>query len=656
MFRFLGWRSFSKKIWNLIVIGLSIFYGVTLSMAVSADEEGVVAKVIPFEKGKYQVKVERSHFVTMRDGVRLSTDLYFPVGFKGKLPVILERTPYDKATKRNADPNDPINHTNQAYYFASHGYVFAIQDRRGKYESEGEYLVLNNDVEDAEDTFNWLDQQPWFSGKASMIGCSIPGANQIKAAQTLHPSLASILPQSAATGHGSAGGTMAKFWLRGGARNLTIAQWAHVRGAKLFYRPSKKLSREEFLKIADKYEPRPKADSYEGVFKTPEATKRFTYDAMMVLPIVDIPKFMNSLDSDWYDLATKEPMDPWWDGGNYLEDDTKVNAAALHVNSWHDYGINETLLQYQHFSKKSVTKYSRDNQFVIISPLGHCRIESVSSNTVTGERNVGDARKDIWGTYLRWWDYTLKGIDNGFDREPKIQYYVPGLNKWKSSNVWPIAGTKKTKLYLTSDGAANNNFTSGKLIFEKPDKTGYDSYVYDPADPVFYMNDSVLSGSFDMSHKEEREDILVYTSEPLDKGIEMTGKIRAKIFLSTDVPDTDLAVKIMDVYPDGRAYALQEGFLRLRYREGFDKKVLLMPGKIYEIDLDMLVYSNYFMPGHKIRIDVTSSSMPTYNRNLNTGGDNSLDADFQKANVTIHHGGEYSSYIELPFIEYSGEQ
>ena len=631
------------------VLAASIATGQELEMP-EGEDSPPAPETIPFEKGPHEVRVERSHFVPMRDGVRLSTDLYFPVGFEGKLPVILERTPYNKGSKRNADPDAPISGANQAYYYASHGYVFAVQDRRGKFESEGEYVVLNGDVEDAADTLDWFSEQPWFSGKSSMIGCSIPGANQIKAAQTLHPALTSIIPQSAATGHGTAGGTMAKLWKRGGATNLTMAIWSHFAGTNLFYRPSRRLSREEFLQVADFYEPAPDLDeSLSAMGEKPELFTKYFVDAMLVLPSIDISKFLNSLPSDWEDL-TREPLDPWWDGGDYLEDDTRVNAAALHINSWHDYGVNETFLQYQHFSEKAETQYARDNQFVVISPLAHCNIESVSSQTISGERDMGDARKDIWGTYLRWWDYTLKGEDNGFDKNPKIQYYVPGLNEWKSTNVWPIEGTTPTRFFLTSSGEAGTSMDSGRVVFESPEAGGSDTYLYDPADPILEPIRTVFSGSFDLSEFQERPDVLVYTSEPLETGIEMTGKMRALIHVSTDVPDTDLSVKLYDVYPDGRAFVLQEGFLRLRYREGYDKVVFMEPGVVYPVEIDMLVYSNYFQPGHRIRVDITSSSLPNYDRNMNTGGDTVRESEWREANITVHHGGEYPSYVELPVI------
>lgn len=613
------------------------------------------AQMVPFEKGAFRVRVERSHFVPMRDGPRLSMDLYFPEGLDGPLPVILERTPYDKATFRKADPDAPVNLLNKAWYFASHGFVFAVQDQRGKFESEGDYIVLNHDVDDAADTFDWFSRQPWFNGKVGMMGVSIPGAAQIKAAQTLHPALAALVPQAAATGHGTAGGTMAKFWLRGGVQNLTIALWCHFAGSKLFYRPPRPLSRDEFLATADLFDPAPKVG---GMFDMMEAAelprmklKTRYRDALMSLPVVDICKRLGSPPSDWEDLASRPPRDPWWDGGDYLEDDTQVDAPALHINGWHDYGVNETFLQYRHFRAQAASQHARDHQFVIISPLAHGTAELVTSDTVDGDRPIGDARFDFWGTYLRWFEFTLKGIDNGFaGKTPRIQYYVPGLNVWKTSPQWPIPGTQRRRLYLSSGGAARTRLGDGRLQFEPVAVDGADTYVYDPADPVFELERSVQMGSFDLSDLELRRDILVYTTAPLVQGLEITGSMRAFLHVSADVPDTDLAVKIVDVDPDGRAFGLQEGYLRLRYRDGFDREAMLEPGRVYLVEVDMLVYANYFRPGHCIRIEITSSNMPSYARNLNTGGDNARDTHFRKATVTIHHGPARLSCVELPVI------
>lgn len=632
-------------------------FALTILSNVAFAEESHTAKreapqTVRFEKGPFDVRVERSHFVTMRDGVRLSMDLYFPQGYHGKLPVILERTPYDKAARRKVDFAAPIMNSNQAYYYASHGYIVAVQDRRGKFESEGDYTIGYGDINDAHDTLDWFQQQSWFNGNVGMIGCSIPGGNVIRAAMSQHPTLKGLVPQSAAFAHGTAGGTMARGFLRGGVQNMTMPLWAHVAGSKIFYRPSKRLEREEFLKIVDHFNPAPSLSASFADFIDPQTgeLKKDVLDTLMSLPVVDIDEKLGSLPSDWDDMAASPPMGEFWTNGDYLDDNEKVEGGALHINSWHDYGANETILQFLHFQKNAVSDWARENQYLIMGPLSHCNIESVSNNMKNGERDIGDARFDVWGTYKKWWDYSLKNEANGFQNTPKIQYFLYGANEWRSANQWPIAGTQPKRIYLTSAGEANTRLGNGKLAWGLPKFNLSDSYVYDPANPVINLRKGVQSGSFDQSELELRDDILVYTSDPLPNAVEMTGKMRAKVWLSADVPDTDLAVKILDVYPDGRAFSIQEGYLRLRYREGFDKEVMMETGVIYPIDLDLLVGANLFKPGHRIRIEITSSNFPNYMRNLNTGGDSARDTLYKKANIKIHHGTDYPSYIELPII------
>ncbi|KPM32048.1 hydrolase CocE/NonD family protein [Croceitalea dokdonensis DOKDO 023] len=596
--------------------------------------------------------MERSHFIKMRDGARLSTDLYFPVDYEGKLPVILERTPYDKANRRIADPEAPITMNNQAYYYASHGFVFAVQDRRGKFESEGDYTIGYGDVNDAYDTLEWFEKQDWFNGNVGMIGCSIPGGNVIKAGMSQHKSLKGLVPQSAGFGHGTAGGTMARGFLRGGVQNMWMPLWTHGFGSKLFYRPSKRLNREEYLKVADRFDFRPNVnDLVEYMDLTTGAFTKKGLETIMHLPLVEIDDLMGSPPSDWDNLISKPPMDPWWLAGDYLEDEDAVSGGALHVNSWHDYSVHETMLQFEHFSKKGKTEWDRENQYAIIGPLGHCRLENLTSNTINVDRELGDARFDAWGTYLKWWDYTLKGNKDAFEGTPKIQYFLPGANEWRSSDEWPIAGTVPTKLYLSSNGSANTRLGDGSLNWEKAKSDEIDEYEYDPSNPVGNFEEAVNQGSSDMSELELRKDILVYSTSPLEEDIEMTGKIRAKIWVSTNVPDTDLALKLVDVYPDGRAYAIKETYLRLRYRDGYDKTVMMEPGKIYPIELGTMTSANLFKKGHQIRIEITSSNFPTFARNLNTGGNNATETEFQKANVKILHGKRHPSHIELPIIK-----
>ncbi|MEM1152592.1 MAG: CocE/NonD family hydrolase [Pseudomonadota bacterium] len=615
------------------------------------DSLAASPQTISFEKGPYQVRVEPSHFVEMRDGIRLMTDLYFPEGYEGKLPVILERTPYNKAGHRNSNPELPVSLQSYPYYYASHGYVVAVQDTRGRYESEGDYTLGHGHVSDTEDTLDWFEEQGWFNGKVGMIGCSIPGGNVVRAAMSQHRALRGLVPQSPAFGHGSAGGTLSYGFIRGGAVLMTLPVWAHIQGSKLFYRPSKRLDRDEYLRTIGFFEPAPNAEKLLEVFDQNGALNKETSDNLLHLPVIEVDDVIGGPPSDWDSMASAAPTDTFWTDGDYLNDGDSVSGGALHINSWHDNGSYESFLQFEHFVENATSEWSRNNQYLIMGPLSHCDIESVSSQSIVGEREVGDARMDMWGTYLKWWNYSLKGLDNGFEETPRIQYYLLGANEWRSSNEWPIAGTIPTRLYLTSGGSANTRLGDGSLIWRLPQGKRKDNYVYDPAKPInTSFEKTFYFGSYDSSEQELREDILVYSTESLESPVEITGQMRARIWLSTNVPDTDLSVRLLDVYPDGRAFPIQDGYLRLRYRDGFDEEIMMTPGKTYPIDLNMLIGANLFQKGHKIRIEVSSSNFPQYARNLNTGGDNALDTHYQSANVSIHHGGDTPSYIELPII------
>ena len=238
-------------------------------------------------------------------------------------------------------------------------------------------------------------------------------------------------------------------------------------------------------------------------------------------------------------------------------------------------------------------------------------------------------------------DYWLKGRDNGMAGMPKVQYYVMGRNEWRSASAWPLPTAQLTKFYLTSDGRANSRFGTGELVREPSRAAAADQFSYDPAAPP---------GSFDQSDVEMRHDVLVYSTPPLEQGIEVTGPVEAKLYVSSSAKDTDFTVKLIDVYPDGSAYNVQEGILRARYREGWNKQVLMTPGQVYPITVNVHATSNYFGPGHRIRVEVSSSNFPRFDRNLNTGGDNSRDTAMVVARNVVHHSAKYPSHLVLPVV------
>ncbi len=590
---------------------------------------------------KHKIKTEKSIMIPMRDSTKLSTDIYFPVGFDGKLPTILIRTPYGKT-----ESNLMIN---VAGLFAGQGYAVAFQDKRGRYESEGHYIPSFGDADDGYDSIDWLSKQDWSNGKVGMIGCSYAGDVQLLTAQRRHPALKAIIPQAAGSVIGSLGGDYKYFGVRlGGA--IELAQglaWFYDSGTKVFYKPTVDLSRKEFLSVSKYFRTNP---------KLPKADFNKLWWHLPVNDIMNQAGIPNLTD---FNKITMTPVtDPWWNQFHYMTEDYKSDVPALHVNSWYDFGSRETIITYEHMRDKSVSKMARENQFMIMSPSTHCMSESVSKKTVIGERDLGDARYGYINIYLNWFKYWLKGDKKGVYDMPKIQYYLMGKNVWKSADKWPIPGTKLIKFYLNSKGNANSLNGNGLLSHTLPITETSDSYIYNPADPVPTKGGPVCCtgknsppGSFDQREIEIRNDVLVYTTKPLKKGIEVTGKLNAVLYVSSSAKDTDFTAKLIDVYPDGRAYNIEEGILRARYREGQDKEVWMKKGKVYKIHVDMDATSNYFAPGHRIRIEVSSSNFPRFDRNLNTGGNNYDEVKWVKAKNTIHHSRIYPSHLLLPIVK-----
>lgn len=589
--------------------------------------------------GATAVRLEKSVLIPMRDGIRLSTDLYFPEGSSDKVPVILIRTPYGKQSWREGTPRGALT-----YMFASHGYVVAVQDKRGRFESQGIYsLAVKEDV-DGYDTIEWLSKQDWSNGKVGTYGCSDSGDAQVWVAQSRPPALAAMVPQASGSSIGPAGGRYRYFGaFNGGALQLAAgAEWMINNGSKVFWGPPAWLPLERFREIADQFTTRPK----------PPIAAEDIEPLLWTLPVSNMMKRVGMTYTDWGDILRHDLNDPWWNQFPYYKGSERVDVPALFVNSWGDFGVNETLFEFNFFKTNAASAKSGENQFVIISPTTHCRSELVTAPTIVGARDLGDARKDFWTIYLRWYAHWLKGEENGVTDMPHVQYYIMGKNEWRSADAWPVPGTQFRKYYLHSAGAANSRYGNGSLSTNAPnDREPPDAYEYDPATPVpTGTGPGLPEGFFDQRTVEMRHDVLVYSTEPLAAGIEVTGPVTVRIYASSSARDTDFAAKLVDVYPDGRAFNVQDGILRARYREGFDKKVWMKPGELYPIDIVLDATSNFFDVGHRIRLEVTSSNFPRFDRNLNTGGDNFDESTFKIAHNVVHHSREAASYISLPVV------
>jgi putative CocE/NonD family hydrolase len=559
--------------------------------------------------------------VPMRDGTRLATDLHLPEDGGGTRPVILIRTPYDKRTHREPGAD--------AHAFMRHGYAVAVQDVRGKFASEGRYEVAVSDPEDGYDTVSWLAAQSWCSGRVGTYGCSYLGENQLQLARLGHRSHAAMIPKAAAGAYHPR-----YFGLRtGGALELMEAvHWLGMHGARTA---------------------KPIATGAAVAAPTGSVTPGGEFDRLCrTLPVASILGLAGAESSDFEGFVTREPADPWWDRLGYVKPGDAIPVPGLHINSWYDYGVAETL---------ELVRMLGDGQFAIISPARHCESEAATEDTVVGARSVGDARRDYMDLYLRWFDHWLLDRDTGVTARPRYELFVIGRGAWRADDAWPPAAARLTRLYLHSAGAANSRRGDGGLLAATPGDQPADRFMYDPADPVPSVggpvspvtasDPSAEQGSFDQGPVEDRDDVLVYSTPPLERGVEVTGPVTLVLYASSSAPDTDFTGKLVDVDPDGRAFNVQEGILRARYREGGVAAAPLVPDAIYELRVDLGAVSNWFAPRHRIRLEVSSSNFPRFDRNLNTGGANHDETAWSVAVNSIHHSDGRASHLELYVVE-----
>ncbi len=339
-----------------------------------------------------------------------------------------------------------------------------------------------------------------------------------------------------------------------------------------------------------------------------------------------------------------------------MTDDTAIDVPTLFIESWNDWTAGASLYLRNHFEHAARSEVARQNQYIIIAPGPHCSSERMTSNEYIGDQFAGDARFGHRDIYLRWFKYWLRGEETNITQMPKIQYYVLGKNVWKASNTWPVPGTRQRAYYLSSAGHANSHFGDGKLDSAAPVSAPADSYDYDPDSPVptlgtndYYQGSKPITDQRPLS---AREDVLVYTSPQLAQAIEMTGEPEVVLYVSSSAKDTDFVAKLVDVYPDGRALNVRENALRARYRNGRDHPAALMKsGEIYELRFKLGAYSLYFPAGHRVRLQITSSSFPRYERNLNTGGSNFDETQGIVAHNRVYHDREHLSRLILPVVE-----
>jgi len=590
--------------------------------------------------------IDQKVMIPMRDGVRLATDIYRPKG-NAPVPIIFSRTPYNFNSYRDGEMTTRTLQT--ALEAVKRGYAYVVQNERGRFFSEGEWDILGTPLTDGYDAFDWMEDQPWSNGKIGTIGCSSTAEWQMAVAAMDHPAHVALIPQGYGAGVGRIGDYYEQGnWYRGGAGQMLFTTWLYsTQHDPMAPRLPEGIQQEDLLRLQRFYDmaPRyPRVDWKEGLSH---------------LPIQDIIKNVNGPKGIYEEMITRKPNDPKWFEGGLFHDDMKFEKPGFWFVSWYDVAASPNLALYNHVRNNAKDPKIRDNQYLVIAPTLHCAYTRASENTIVGERSVGDARLNYNELTYAWFDFWLKGEESQIKEEmPKVRYFTMGSNEWQSSDSWPPNEAQMITYFLDSKGKANSRLGDGVLSRKQPNRDIPDTFKYDPMNPVnsyggnvCCTGNAVQGGSWDQQEMELRDDILVYTSDVLEEGIEVSGFVESKLYLSTDVKDTDLTIKLIDVYPDGSAYNLDETIQRVRYREGYEKEVFMEKGKVYEVNMTPMSTSNYFEKGHRIRIEVSSSNFPRFDRNMNTGGNTYDETEGIVATNSIHHSSKYPSSITLPIVK-----
>lgn len=579
---------------------------------------------------QYSVQQSRGHWVPMRDGVRLSVDIYRPAT-PGRYASLLSITPYDN----NAGWKE------RAKWFAQRGYAVVLADTRGRYDSEGRWDPFSGKQKtDGYDLVEWIAKQPWSNASVGMYGPSYMGWETWWTATQAPPSLKAIVPEVAPP----------DAFRNAPYQNGVLVSWIFDWAANMAGRTGQVV-----------------AQGPKGGFANTRAKD------LDHTPYVDVNRNRGVMDAPWFETWIRENLatSAYWSAISYQtrESYAKVNVPSLAVSGWFDGNHPGTPMNYLAMKELGATPEARRPRFVI-GPWYHWPV----ATRTFGGIDYGAAAVIDWDGYVtRFFDHYLKGIDNGVERDPPVHVFVMGPNEWRAEQDWPLPQTQFTKYYLHSDGMANSIKGDGRLSATSPvGEEPADRYVYDPAtptlDPFFGSVDSRgdIDGALDTRLSAINDDVLVYTTPPLAEDIEVTGPITAKLYASTSALDTDWMMRLVDVRPDGSTAFLTDGVLRARSRDPdlqgrftADKLTAITPGQVYEYTLEFWRgTANVFAKGHRIRVEVSSSFFPYYLRNLNTGADNVglvNESDAVVATQSVRHDPQYPSHIVLPVIPRRGQ-
>ena len=619
------------------------------------EQKATIAKRIETEQQLEDIAVvDRKVMVKMRDGKRMAADVYRPKNATGKVPTIFVRTPYN-FNFWDVKLGAPRDMTRQLAA-VKRGYAYVDMNERGHYFSEGNYDILGAPLSDGVDAVRWMTAQPWSNGKVGTTGCSSTAEWQMAVVAENEPGLATFNVQGFGAGVGRVGPYYEQGnWYRGGAVQMLFQAWIY--GEQNQVRPMfpANTSQADLIRASKAFDldpQMPPVDWDQAFWHLPEKD---------ILKAVDGPK---GIFADVMDVPTggnmiaRTPNSPAWYKGGLWHENMKINKPGLWFMSWFDVSVSPNLAAYNHV-RATAPKEIADEQYAVIAPVLHCAFSRATEHTMIGDLDVGDARFDYDSLVYGWFDKFLKGVDSPVvDKQPKVMYYVMGENKWHNATMWPPANATTRDLFFTSGGKANTLYGDGKLVAAAGGADQPDHFLYDPMNPVTTLGgggccqgNAVKFGSFDQNPQLTRNDVLVYDSEPFKEGTEVSGPITVTLYVSSDAKDTDFTFKVMDVGTDGKAFNLTENIQRMRYREGYDKPpVWMKDGEVYKVTFQPIDTSNFFYPGHKLRVAISSSNFPRFDRNLNTGGNNFDETKGVIAHNAVHHDAAHPSKITFTVV------
>jgi putative CocE/NonD family hydrolase len=572
--------------------------------------------------------IDRDVPMTTRDGVTLRADVYRPDA-PGRHPVLLSRLPYDKLGRRRPGDID---------VFVEHGYVVIFQDTRGRFASDGdEFYPLIHEGQAGHDAVEWAAQLAYADGNVGTMGQSYLGATQYLLAPTRPPHLRASFPASASS-------DFHQSWVyhTGGAFELG---W-QIPYAILMARDT--IARR---KLTDSL--LPEHERLLAPAPTPWAPP-ITDEAYRRLPLMAWAELMAPVARYLGDYLRHPEDGPTWQSLDLERQHGQVAVPMYHVTSWYDIFLHGGLANFAGLRQNAMTEAARRAQKLLIGPWAHLFPYTNPTSTGTGDIDFGPAALiSLHEIQLRWFDHWLKGIDTGILEEPPVKIFVMGENRWRDEREWPLARTRYTPYYFHSAGHANTAAGDGVLDPRGPGNEPADHFVYDPGDPVPTRGGNVLilaMGVQDQRPVEARPDVLVYTSAPMTGPLEITGQISVTLHAASSAPDTDFTAKLVDVRPDGYAQNLADGLVRARYRASRESPALLTSGEVTRFTVDLWSTSHVFLPDHRIRVEISSSNFPRFDRNLNTGEDAATGTRWQTARQTVFHDARYPSHVVLPII------